>query len=186
MNGYINPTIFVPPVIAGIDSEILNIQEALGSILIIEKIFGQAFLQIERRLDYDVRAPYCYLKNHEPINLMPNDNVVCQSFFYVSDPEEIKDEGAFIQSFVSIANVSLIVWGNIDKIPGNSVETIKIKILEVLKKNPNIVLRNVYKSFEEVFSRFTITEATNNYNKLPFFGIRIDFTLNFVLNPENC
>lgn len=186
MNGYINPTIFVPVILAGIDREILNLQTLLMDTMVIEKIFGQGFVQVDRVADTERRAPFGYLKNNEPINLMPNDNIISQSFFIASDPEEILDEGSLVESLISVTDVSLIVWGNIKLIPGHSVETVKIAVLQSLKKYPNLQVKRVYKSFDEVFSRFTITEKMNSYNRLPFFGIRIDFKLNFVLTPENC
>jgi hypothetical protein len=200
MNGYINPQIFAPENPVGLDKEFFKLQIDLADSNIIEKVFGRAHLQkdlITRKgFDSETRrdtvgrttilAPYSYLKNEEPINLMPNDNVKSQSFFQLNDQERITDEGPLVKTFFASAPCSLILWGNINFMSEGSPEEVKIKILEILKRNPKLILKETYQSFDQIFSRYTITDNMINYNKLPYFGIRFDFKIDYVLTPENC
>jgi hypothetical protein len=131
-------------------------------------------------------APYCYLKNFEPINLMPNDNIKSQSFFFVNDPEKLRDEGPLVKTIFSSALVSLIVWGNINLTAFDSPEHIRLSILNKLKLNPKVIVLETFQNFDRVYDRFTITEEMINYNKLPFFAVRFDFNLDYTLTLENC
>lgn len=191
MNGYINPEIFIPLNAVGIDRELGKIQTGLASLGFIEKIFGRSYLQKDRIMDSKsfektIFAPYCYLKNNEPINVMPNDNLNSQSFFFVHDPEGLQDEGVLVNTIFSNSLVSLIVWGSLTQMGIESSEVVKIAILRELKKHPEVVLNQVFQNFDRVFDRFTLTDQMINYNKLPYFGLRIDFRIKFSLTPENC
>jgi hypothetical protein len=200
MINYLDPSAPLINEFLGVDKAIQNIQEQLQNDLgwLGNHAFGRAFKQelvkilpgqSSRKLIY---YPEVYQAGGEPLNVMPNDNLRAQSFFYVNDPIKAID---YLPGHNSIftAPASLVVWINLKKLnviaTARTTEQLKLQVLVTLGKFSNVYVTKTFESYENVFSNYTILEEYREYMKFPYTAFRIDFDLSYrilVGDPNIC
>ena len=197
MINYKNPAIEVSPSAEAVDLAIQDIQNKLGELPWLEKIFGrcvpQRGLYTEDEARMYGRKDYIYpevYNNREPMVLMVNDNLKSYCFFHAKDPLEFNDyEVADLQHQMVTQPMDIIFWGNLEKVnPAlsyNFSEQLRREVLLKLKKTA-FVPKKSYMSFDKVFDIFTITETFRPYLKPPYFGFRMSGELSFDYFYDNC
>ena len=97
------------------------------------------------------------------------------------------------RSIASERKVSLVFWGDAKKLAdvggGDYIftEVIKVEFLRVLAKNSHVMSidTSVDEPMQEVFDGFTIFDQ-RQYNKFPYFGLRINFTVKYLTPVKPC
>ena len=206
MNNYKNPSVVLLPNPVGIDKAIQDIQNKLSSLNWIEKIYGRAFLEKERKFpneadnhitDFDgnrpreIIYPMIYGINQEPLNVMPNDLLKSQLFFLLNDPQSYPQYEAMVDTGQVQTNVSMIFWGNLKKInPAKNyrfTEELKLEMINLLLlKCPSFIINEIFEEHDEVFSGMTLLETYRQYLKFPFTGFKISGQLNYYSPHNKC
>jgi hypothetical protein len=181
-----NVPLIVDPV--GIDAEIQAIQLILASGLTwLEHSFGRAYTGAEMRDKRKYYYPEVYQGSKEYLSVLPNDNFRSQSFFIVSDPEEVADYLHYTPNTSFAFKVSIVFWYNLDQIKKYEgyiyqhrfTEELKRDILGVLKGVSSFVPERMFETPEEIYKGYSLDHVKEQTLKHPFGGLRIDGTLNF-------
>lgn len=206
MNNYKNPAIVLIENPVGLDKAIQAIQLKLGELNWVEKIYGRAFLEKEKKYpnesnnrvtDFDgnrpteIVYPMIYGVNQEPLNVMPNDLLKSQIFFLANDPETYDNYEPLVERGATQKQISIIFWGNLNKInPAKKyrfTEELKNDVIQILlNKCPSFVMTEIYEEHDEVFRDMTLLETYRQYLKYPYTGFRINGTLNYYVPNHKC
>lgn len=194
MNSYKDPLV---PLIAepvNIDRPIQALQVALGALPWLQKSYGRAYESFKRDPTSKIKSVYPQVWQGEGLdllNVMPNDNLISQSFFRVEDPLEVREFR--LDSFSTMrARVSLIVWFNLVRIDPTQnylfAEILKAQIQRVLSittlnEGDSIKILRVWERAANVFAGYTIDETRDQELVYPFGGFRFELELTFI---ENC
>jgi hypothetical protein len=179
---YANPFIPVLSNLKGIDKSIEEMRVSVSSLPFIQKAFGRAYIQ---RTDDDAKIEYpaVYTEKKEYYNAMPNDNLLGQSFFKVNQPIKVDEYGKTGSSFE--AELSLIFWGNLQKIDGSkdfifTSELIDKTIAKLQKTSCFMELVEVVdEDAEEVFKGFSLRGTEKHCLMYPYTGFRITFKIGY-------
>lgn len=195
MIAYNNPVVKLMDNPAGIDAQIQAVQ-----LVIAEKcpwlsvVYGRAFRQEDTAVAqlqstrHRVYYPECYQAGMEPINVMPNDNVDAQLFFYTRDPRVADNAYEPNELNLYTHRVSLIVWAQLKKVFGAGTDQRRTEelirdVIDALRVQYAVKVTDVYEEWENIYSNYTVLEGYRQYMKPPYTAFRIDFDLDFI---EEC
>lgn len=170
----------------GLDGAITALQTSIASLPWLAKSFHRAYLHQEvgelNRLN--LRLPKVWEGKNEWLDVLPNDNVVSQSFFWPISDESIMEYEKPSDPTVE-CDIALIVWVNTKKLAGHisgpSLAVQKADVINLLKVHPATVniLSVTDRSAEDIFDPFTIDDQNTHRTMLPYAGFRVEFTVKF-------
>ena len=194
MNSFKDPLVPLIGSPVNIDRPIQALQVALGSLPWMQKSFGRAYESFKRDPTSKIKSVYPQVwqgPGLDLLNVMPNDNLISQSFFRVEDPIEVREFR--IDSFSTMrARVSLIVWFNLERIdPAKNylfAEILKADVQRILSittlhEGDSVKILRIWERAASVFAGYTIDETRDQELVYPFGGFRFELELNFI---ENC
>jgi len=173
----------------GLDKALKSLQASFSEIDWLDgKVFLRAYVDTFPDVTGDDRTyPQVYTGNGEYYNASINDNLSCAMFFQAKGPEKV--------TYVKPANsriiqyerpMAVLFWCNLRRLADEFsqdyiyTEQIKPRFMEKLARHKNV--RSIDQYFDEpmeiVFDGFTVFEE-KQYNKFPFAGIRINFTIQY-------
>jgi hypothetical protein len=181
---YPNPLATTIPTI-GLDGTITVLQEAIADLYWIGKSFHRAYRHAELNTGQrTISVPKTWQAGKEWINVLPNDNIVAQSFFWPISDESVIEFDNHVDPLME-SEVALIVWCNTSKISGHntgpSLAYQKADILALLKSSDLVtdITGIVDRNATEIFDPFTINDELTQYTMLPYQGFRINFTVKY-------
>lgn len=195
MIAYNNPVVKLMDAPAGIDAQIQAIQLIIADKCPwLQVVWGRAFTQEEthvRQLQATrnrVFYPECYQTGFEPVNVMPNDNVDAQLFFYTRDPRAAFNDYQANELNFYTHPVSLIVWAQLKKVFDANIDQRRTEELirsvnDALRVCAGVKITNIYEQWDNIYSGYTVLEDYRQYMKPPYTAFRIDFTIDFI---EEC
>lgn len=163
-----------------IDRVIGQIQKGLADKLgWLDYSFGRA-----QRLVKDINGkrhytPNVYAGGNEYLEVSPDADIGCFSFFQIDDPQIYDWQPKIIGSIT--VNYSLIFWLDLRKIPGTdgrNVEVVKNEVLKVLNggfwlKSGRINVAKIYELAENIYRGYTLEEVNNQFLMHPYAGFRL-------------
>jgi hypothetical protein len=162
------PTIDTPH---GLDVVIQSLQQSLASLPWLEKSFGRAW--------HFNGVPKAYSGKGEYINVLPNDNLVSQSFIIADREEETVDYSvpAFTIDFQRRLNI--FFWFNLKEIDANKdyifTEELKGQVQKILKRNRYVKSINSYDD-QNIFQEYKLKDDAK-YMMYPFAGFQFNITV---------
>jgi len=183
---YINPQATAIPTI-GLDGTITSLQTDLSALTWLSKCFHRAYRHSEQSQSTNNRTnvvPKTWEAGNEWINVLPNDNLPAQAFFYPISDEDVTE---FDNQFDPLmeADICLIVWVNttqlVNHTTGPSLAYEKADVINVLKASDLVLSIDsiVDRSAAEIFDPFTVDDVRNHFTMLPFAGFRVNFKVKF-------
>jgi|SRR6476661_1702557 len=176
------PTLPAP---VGFDAEIQRLQLALAAELSwLAVSYGRATRGGKKQGNKLITFPEVYHGNGEYRDVLPNDNVAAQSFFYPRDPAtNLADEPG--PSVGLRMDCDLIFWCNLKKIDPTKPYRFEAELLQdvlrVLNQEGGVLIKRVFTSAEEVYRGFSVDTVDEQFLRHPFCGFRIQLELH-VLN----
>lgn len=188
MNSFKNPLTPLVPNPVGLEVPINSLQTVLSAIPWMEKSFGRAW----RTSKEDVKGKDLFYPevwqglNKDLLNVMPNDNLKAQCFWYEEDAEEVQDWCAGQFSMIN-SKLSLIVWFNLKcidpAVDNRFTETLKKDVLDALRgmttSNGTLDIIKIHHEPKNVFKWFTIDETVEQSLTHPYGGFRFECMLNY-------
>lgn len=180
----------------GLDKVLLDLQERFNSIPWLEgRVYRRAYSDTFPNPEgTKVSSPQVYMGNKQYYDASVNDHLPCAVFFQAKGAERVRwEKQANSRSIPSERTVALLFWGNVGRmqnvVPADYIfsEPIKTLFFQKLAKCPHVQSIDLAfdEPIEDVFEGFTIFEQ-RQYNKFPFFGIRINFTIKFLTPVDPC
>ena len=169
----------------GIDAIIQDIQIALNSLGWLKYSFGRAwFFNEVGSSGKIIKKPKCYIGQGEYYNVLPNDNIISQSFFIVKQAEKYIDYDNLLQGNKKSRDLSIIFWMKLTKL--NSIkdsiftEELKNDVEFILMMNENITIQNFFdEKADDIFAGFTIDDIDTQYLMHPYAGMRFDINVQY-------
>ncbi len=188
MVSYANPVAPTLPTAVGLDAEIQRLQLLLAARLPwLAVSYGKAYRGSRKEGTKVLYFPEVYAGAREYRDVLPNDNVAAQSFFYPRDPASTgasEPGGPLALS----QTVDFVFWGNLERISPDkdyrSDAELLAELLAVLSDGGALVQR-VYTSPEEVFRGFSVDTVAEQVLRQPYAGFRVQLEL-FVGNVLPC
>lgn len=180
----------------GLDKVLLSLQQDFTALTWLEgNIFRRAYSDSFPNQEGDKSTfPQVYKGLGEYYNASINDNIPCAIFFQAKAEEKYTfDKVNNPRSIASERKVSLVFWGDAKKLAdvggGDYIftEVIKPQFLRILAKNSHVMSidTSVDEPIQEVFDGFTVFDQ-RQYNKYPYFGLRINFTVKYLTPVKPC
>lgn len=133
--------------------------------------------------------PKCYQGSQEYFEVLHNDTLSAHSFFYVTGPHVVNDDGYDAGQF-GYYNVptSLFVLGDLRKIDASKnyiyTEELKADVLDVIRDDQNAAVVSVLDDDSNaIFQEFQINDQGRELLMYPKFALRFNLTLTY---QENC
>lgn len=170
----------------GLDWAIHSLQSILAHKFDWMTVFHRAYPFREFRSEESKThtIPKVWVGINEYMNVLPNDFLIGQAFFFVTDDEkQIEVDLQFGSTFRT--EVSLIIWVNTDNVPGHttgpSIAKLKKEINDLLVEHISVVKIESMtdQDAEQVFDGFTIQDVDTQYLMLPYSGLRINMVLQY-------
>lgn len=170
----------------GIDGAIHSLQSMLASRYDWMSVFHRAypFVEWNAKQTKGLKVPKVWLGEYEYMNILPNDFLVGQAFFFVADDEKVSEvDPQFGADFNT--EISLIVWVNTSAIPdhttGPSIAWLKKGIVDLMANQKNVqkVVSMTDQDAESVFEDWSIDDVDTQYLMLPYAGLKIDMVLRY-------
>jgi hypothetical protein len=195
----------------GIDNEIYRIQNLFSKLPWLEACFGSA--RIQRRLlsegeatkmeslgyrgtkKYELYYPQG-IKNQVGVessiidqDLTFDDSYASRIFFLTNDminPNPTTDNWDWITPNIEIGQkISIILHCNLNSLEIDSSEQVKIDTMYILNNCQKIKGLSISESMEDVWKEFTLTPEINGCTRYPFYCLRVDFLLTYMMFPVN-
>lgn len=181
MVSHTTPTAPVLPVAVGLDGLIQELQLLLAQQLTwLSVSYGKAYRGSRKDGSKTVYFPEVYDGGREYRDVLPNDNVQAQSFFYPRDPATTGASEPSATALPLAQTVDYIFWGNLERIePGKDYRyeaELLQDVLRVLTEGGALVQR-VYTSPEEVFRGFSVDTVAEQVLRQPYCGFRVQLEL---------
>lgn len=190
---YKDPPVEIIPSPVALDYEILQMQQKLAGVAWLQKIFGRAHLQPQppqskpQQQKYaadraDQMVPEVYYKR-SPYDARPNDNLSAYCFFFCKDPVSFTDYKALDAEQLVEQPLSVYFWANLKKVDGSKSydfgPELELDAFNALRKYGNFSIDRIWRTWDQVFRPFTITETFKQYLKPPYAAFRIDGVLRY-------
>lgn len=170
------------PIIANpqlIDRVIAEVQKGLTDNLSwLNHAFGRSQKLVKIIQGKRIITPNVYAGGKDYIEVSPDANIGNFSFFVIDDPQTVIWQNK-IPGDITVM-YSLIVWFNVDRIPGaenRNTEFVKSEILKTLNgkfaiKSGRLNVTKIYEQSENIYRGFSLDEIDNQFLMHPYCGIR--------------
>lgn len=187
MVSYVNPKAPTLPHATGFDEEIQRLQLLLAAALPwLAVSYGKAYRASRReggapkgKLLY---YPQVYDGQREYRDVLPNDNVQAQSFFFPTGPAVNPEREPLPGTLGFTMAVDLIVWANLALVDSTKDYRYEAELLQdvvrVLNQDGQSLITRVFTAPEEVFRGFSVEVVPEKVLKAPYAGFRISLELN--------
>lgn len=170
----------------GIDGAISRLQSSLASKYDWMTVFHRAYPFMEWNLaeTKGIKVPKVWLGGNEYMNVLPNDFLIGQAFFFVADDEKQTESDLEFGSTFN-TEVSLIIWVNTESIPehltGPSIAKLKKEINEILTDHITVLRIETMtdQDAKSVFKGWSIDDTNTQYLMLPYAGLRVNMILQY-------
>lgn len=181
MVSYTTPVAPTLPVAVGLDGIIQELQLLLAERLSwLSVSYGKAYRGSRREGGKTVYFPEVYDGGREYRDVLPNDSVQAQSFFYPRDPATTGATEPGGTSLPLAQTVDFLFWGNLERIePGKDYRyeaELLADVLRVLNEGGALVQR-VYTAPDEVFRGFSVDTVAEQVLRQPYCGFRVTLEL---------
>lgn len=187
MVSYTAPVAPTLPHAVGLDAEIQRLQ-----LLLTERLpwlavsYGKAYRAGRVEGKKTIYYPEVYHGAGEYRDVLPNDNVAAQSFFYPRDPATTgaQEPSALPHPFTQV--VDYVFWANLRRLDAEKDYRYDTELLhQVLAVfSGEVLVQRVYTSPEEVFRGFSVDTVAEQVLRQPYCGFRIQLELYVV--PGRC
>ncbi|GAA3940409.1 hypothetical protein [Hymenobacter algoricola] len=181
MVSYLNPQAPTLPNPIGLDKEIQRVQLLLAAKLPwLQVSYGRAYRSGRKDGTKTIYYPEVYDGEREYRDVLPNDNVSAQSFFYPRDPASNPDSAPTPLGLALNQPVDLIFWVNLRALDPAKDYRFEAELLrDVLRvlSNNSIAVQRVYTTAEEVFKGFSMDVVAEQVFRMPYAGFRIQCEL---------
>jgi hypothetical protein len=176
------PTIEDP---VGLDREIQRLQLLLlAEVTWLQLSYGKAYRGSRKQpgTGKTLYYPEVYAGDREYRDVLPNDNVQAQSFFYPTGPAINPNPEPIANTLGLQQAVDLIVWANlerVDKGAGHRIEhELLLDVLRVLSEDGQARIVRVFTTTEEIFRGFSL-DLVHGETALrqPYAGFRVQLEL---------
>ena len=171
----------------GIEAPITSIQlDLLNGLSWLETSYGRAVLMPTEDAQPNAPKRYepkVYVGNRRYKTVLPNDNLMSQSFMHVLQPEKVVDYQMNSHSQNLESEIALVVWVNLEKIDVSNnemyLEQLKSDVLRVLYNNSSIVEVNsiIDEDARRIYSPYSIDDLNKELLMYPFKAMRFDFKI---------
>ncbi|MDF7810705.1 hypothetical protein [Hymenobacter sp. YC55] len=179
---YLTPDAPILPYAIGLDAEIQKLQlKLIERLNWLQVSYGKAYRHSEVRDSKKVYLPKVYDGGGEYRDVLPNDNVVSQSFFLSKDPISVPGSEPAIGSVPLTQSLDYIFWGNLTLIDESKPYRFEAELLrEVLEvfNSQGVLVQRIYTTPEEVFRGFTVEMIKDKVLQHPYVGFRIQIDVN--------
>jgi hypothetical protein len=161
----------------GIDRSIQELQKDLYlNCSWLQYSFGRAFIGNDKQSKRDYQYPAVYKGQKSYQDASPNDNLMSQSFFIVDDEYTYEEYDIFSLN-KPIVPVSLIIWGNLEKISPSSNEMFSQVLLQdtlrVIRDSTEWRVNKITDNHKDVFSEFSVRDSETHLFYYPYFCYRV-------------
>jgi hypothetical protein len=183
---YVNPKAPTLPHATGLDAEIQRLQLLLADeVLWLAVSYGKAYRATRRAggaatgklLPY----PEVYDGQREYRDVLPNDNVQAQSFFFPTGPASNLVREPTPHSLGLAQPVDLIAWANLEKVDPTKNYRYEAElladVLRVLVADGQALVTRVFTTPEDVFRGFAAELVPEKVLRAPYAGFRISLEL---------
>lgn len=174
------------PIIAspvGLDAEIQRLQLLLlAELYWLQVSYGRAYrgsrLGPNKKTVY---FPEVYDGSREYRDVLPNDNVQAQSFFYPAGPAVNPDREPIPGTLTLTQACDLIVWANLEQV--DKTKTYRFDhellrdVLRVLNADGQVRVLRAFTANEDIFRGFGLDAVPEQALRQPFCGFRIQLEL---------
>ena len=178
------------PIIANpqlIDRVIAEVQKGLTDNLSwLNHAFGRSQKLVKIIQGKRIITPNVYAGGKDYIEVSPDANIGNFSFFVIDDQQTVIWQNK-IPGDITVM-YSLIVWFNVDRIPGaenRNTEFVKSEILKTLNgkiwlKSGRFNVTKIYEQSENIYRGFSLDEIDNQFLMHPYCGFRFsgEMTIN--------
>ena len=190
MVSYTNPQAPILPHATGFDAEMQRLQLLLATELPwLQVSYGKAYRATRREggapkgklLIY----PQVFDGEREYRDVLPNDNVTSQSFFFPTGPAINLAREPLPGTLGFTMAVDWILWANLEKVDPTKNYRYEAELLQdvvrVLTADGQSLITRVFTAPEDVFRGFSLELVPEKVLKVPYAGFRVSLELN-VLN----
>jgi len=178
---YLNPQAPTLPDPVGLDKEIQRVQLLLAAKLPwLQVSYGKAYRGGRRDGTKTLYYPEVYDAEREYRDVLPNDNVRAQSFFYPRDPASNPDQEPTPLGLALNQPVDIIFWYSLQQVDPTKDYRYDAELLrDVLRvlASASVQVQRVYTAAEEVFRGFSLDTVAEQCLRHPFGGFRIQTEL---------
>lgn len=184
---YTNPKAPTLPEATGFDAEMQRLQLLLADELPwLAVSYGKAYRATRREggapkgklLTY----PQVYDGKREYRDVLPNDNVTSQSFFFPTGPAVNTAREPLPGTLGFTMAADLILWANLEKVDSTKDYRYEAELLQdvvrVLNQDGQSLITRVFTAPEDVFRGFSVEVVPEKVLKAPYAGFRISLELN--------
>ncbi|MGI4871388.1 MAG: hypothetical protein ACRYFX_09435 [Janthinobacterium lividum] len=175
------PTLPAP---TGLDAEIQRLQLLLAAGLPwLQVSYGKAYRGSRKHPSTGklLFYPEVYDGAREYRDVLPNDNVVAQSFFYPTSPAVNPEHEPLLGTLGFTQAVDLIVWANLERVDDTKTyrfeNELVVDVLRVLNHDGGARVLRVFTTNEEVFRGFSVELVPEQALRQPFCGFRVQLEL---------
>ncbi|TPG66069.1 hypothetical protein [Hymenobacter nivis] len=184
MVSYAQPEAPTLPAPVGLDAEIQRLQLLLAAELSwLQVSYGKAYRGSRKAPGGKVQYfPEVYAGKREYRDVLPNDNVAAQSFFYPTGPQANPNREPLPGTLSLQQPVDLIVWGNLEAIDPTKTwryeAELVVDVVRVLNEDGRARIVRVVTQAEEVFRGFSPELLPAHQLRQPWAGFRVQMELN--------
>jgi hypothetical protein len=180
----------------GLDKVLKSLQAAFSEIDWLDgKVFLRAYTDTFDAVDgTPMTYPQVYTGNGEYYNASINDHMSCAMFFQAKGPEKVNYVKPGRSRTIQYERpMAVVFWCNLQRLSDEFsmdyiyTEALKERFVEKLANDSNVLSIDQYidEPMESVFEGFTVFEQ-KQYNKFPYAGIRINFTIKYTVGVNPC
>jgi hypothetical protein len=187
MVSYATPQAPTLPHAVGLDKEIQRLQLLLASQLSwLQVSYGKAYRATRREAGNPkgklLTYPEVYAGGREYRDVLPNDNVQAQSFFFPTGPATNPDRQPLLHTLSLAQPVDLLVWANLEKVDPTKHYRYEAElltdVLRVLSADGQALVTRVFTTPEDVFRGFALELVPEKVLRAPYAGFRISLEVN--------
>jgi hypothetical protein len=183
MVSYTDPTAPLLPSPVGLDAEIQRLQILLlNELYWLQISYGRAYRGSRQGANKKtVYFPEVYDGSSEYRDVLPNDNVTAQSFFYPAGPATNPDREPIPNTLTLTQACDLIVWANLVRVDDTKTYRFEHEllrdVLRVLNDDGQVRVLRAFTANEDIFRGFGLDAVPEQALRQPYCGFRIQMEL---------
>lgn len=183
MVSHTNPKPLIVERPVGLDYEIQRLQILLAQQLNwLTVSYGKAYRGSRKVGNKTVYFPEVYAGQKEYRDVLPNDNVVAQSFFYPAGPAVNPEREPIPNTLGFTQACDLIVWANLQKVDPTKEyrfeHELLLDVVRVLNEDGQVRILRAFTANEDVFRGFGLDSVPEQALRQPYCGFRVQLELN--------